>query len=112
MKKIFTIVLIAGVILIMAGGTVFAGNTYDPEIKGRIIKQQIRIDDGIASGELTRTEAVVLQDNLNEIKAKEAMLKADDRLTTRERVRLHRMLDRNNEIIFKKKHNPVRRLYP
>ncbi len=112
MKKILAIGFIAGVILIMVGGNIFAGNTYDPKIQERVAEQQKRIDEGIASGQLTRAEVNILQDNLNRIKAEEARLKADRRLTPRERVRLHRMLDRNSGMIFKKKHNPIRRLYP
>jgi len=82
-----------------------------PGIDQRIASQQRSIDQGIHSGQLTRDEARILQDNLNYIQREEARLKADGSLTNEERERLHRMLDQNNKIIFDKKTNPVRRFY-
>lgn len=112
MKKILAIGLMTGIILVMVAGSVFAGNTYDPVISDRIAEQQKRIDEGIASGQLTRAEADILQDNLNWIKAEETRLKADGKLTPKEGARLNKMLDRNSNMIYKKKHNPIRRLCP
>jgi len=82
-----------------------------PDIDQRIANQQRSIDQGIHSGQLTRDEARILQDNLNHIEREEARLKADGSLTNEERERLHRMLDQNNKIIFDKKNNPVKRFY-
>ena len=82
-----------------------------PGIDQRVADQQRRIDQGIISQELTRGEARILQDNLNYIQWDEARLKADGSLTNEERERLHRMLDQNSDIIYDKKHNPVKRLY-
>jgi septal ring factor EnvC (AmiA/AmiB activator) len=79
--------------------SVFADNFAD-----RLEKQQSRIDQGISSGELTRKEAAILQDNLNVIKEGYARLK-------HERERLDNMLDKNSEMIRNKKHNPVKRLH-
>jgi hypothetical protein len=112
MKKILAIGLMTGIILVMIAGSVFAGNTYDPVINDRIAEQQKRIDEGIASGQLNRAEADILQDNLNWIKAEETRLKADGKLTPKERARLNKMLDRNSNMIYKKKHNPIRQLCP
>ncbi len=112
MKKILAIGLMTGIILVMVVGSVFAENTYDPVINDRIAEQQKRIDEGIASGQLTRAEADILQDNLNWIKAEETRLKADGKLTPKERARLNKMLDRNSNMIYKKRHNPIRRLCP
>ena len=100
---------ILGVFLVVTAGSVFAGNVDDPGIQDRIMEQQKRIDEGIASGSLTRDEAARVQDNLNRIKAEEARLKADGKLTKRERARLQHELDRNSDKIFKKKHNQRRR---
>jgi hypothetical protein len=80
-------------------------------IDHRIASLQRRIDQGIISGELTRDEARILQDNLNYIQREEARLKGDRSPTNEERERLHRMLDQNSDIIFDKKNNPVRRFY-
>jgi hypothetical protein len=111
MKKVWGFILAASLVVILSAGNVFAGNTYDPKIQERITKQQQRIDQGIASGNLTNTEAGILQDNLNWVKAEETRLKADGKLTERERERLRKMLDNNSNMIYKKKHNAIKRLY-
>lgn len=77
----------------------------------RIDSQQRRINKGIASGELTRKEADMLQDNLDWIKAKYTRMTADDMFTQREQEHLDKMLDKNNEMIYSKKHNPARQIY-
>lgn len=105
------VVLLAGIVFFMFAGSVSAGKTDDPGLQKMISDQQKRIDTGLASGQLTRDEAAVLQDNLNWVKTEEARMKADGRLTPKERRRLHRILDNNSGMIYKKKHNPVRRLY-
>ena len=111
MKKVWVFIVVASLVVILSAGNIFAGNTYDPKIQERIAKQQQRIDQGIASGNLTNTEAVILQDNLNWVKAEETRLKADGKLNKRERERLHEMLENNNHMIYKKKHNAIKRLY-
>ncbi len=88
----------------------YAGNTKDPGIHSRIEEQQKRIDQGIASGQLTRREADIVQDNLNRIRESEARMKSDGKLTPKERARLEHMLDRNSKMIYKEKHNPIRRI--
>jgi hypothetical protein len=80
-------------------------------IRERIRDQQRRIDKGIASGELTRPEAETLQDNLSWIKYEFARLTDDGNLTPGERTRLDGLLDRNNNMIINKKHNPVTVFY-
>ncbi len=82
-----------------------------PDIDQRIGNQQRRIEQGIHSGQLTRDEARILQDNLNHIQREEARMKADGSLTNEERERLHRMLDQNSDVIYDKKSNPVKRFY-
>ena len=111
MKKVCVFIVAASLVVILSAGNILAGNTYDPKIQERIAKQQQRIDQGIASGSLTSTEAGILQDNLNRVKVEETRLKADGKLTERERERLHKMLDDNNQMIYKKKHNAIKRLY-
>ena len=71
----------------------------------RIKNQQHRIDLGIRSRELTRGEADILIDNLNRIRDEFHRLKRDGRLNWMEADRLDRMLDRNSEMIWAKKHN-------
>jgi predicted metal-dependent hydrolase len=84
---------------------------YQADVPERIADQQWRIDQGVASRELTRAEADVLQDNLNWIKATFVKMKADGRLKQKEISRLDSMLDRNSQMIFNKKHNPIKKVY-
>lgn len=79
--------------------------------EARIAEQQARIDQGIASGTLTRNEADDLQDNLNWIKHRLARYGADGRLGPNEQRTLWGLLDQNEAMIFKKKHNVVSRFY-
>ncbi|MBI2876115.1 MAG: hypothetical protein HYY20_04470 [Candidatus Tectomicrobia bacterium] len=82
--------------------------TFDPGIQRVIENQQKRINQGIGSGELTKDEAKILQDNLQWIRDREANLKADGSLTTAERQEIIDLLQSNNQMIINKKHNPVR----
>lgn len=80
-------------------------------IGARIAEQQKRIDQGIASGALTRREAAVLQSNLDRIKLMASNMRAANggMLRPGQRARLNRRLDRNSAMIYNKKHNPIRR---
>jgi hypothetical protein len=82
-----------------------------PSIRERIENQQIRIDQGIAAGRLSRSEAAVVQDNLNWIKRKFARMKAESSLAPGEIDKLNQMLDRNGVMIFKEKRDAIRRIY-
>lgn len=79
-------------------------------IHERIENQQARINQGIASGQLTRGEADILRDNLNWIRNRFRQLSSDGMLTEREAHNLNKMLNENSEMIQQKKHN-ARRLY-
>jgi hypothetical protein len=89
---------------------IVAGAAY-ADIPDRIRDQQQRINQGIRSGELTRSEADVLRDNLNWIKERFNRMTADGLLTPGERAKLDDMLERNNQMIYNKKHNPIGRVY-
>jgi septal ring factor EnvC (AmiA/AmiB activator) len=86
---------------------IVAGAAY-ADIPDRIRDQQQRINQGIRSGELTRSEADVLRDNLNWIKERFNRMTADGLLTPGERAKLDDMLERNNQMIYNKKHNARR----
>jgi dsDNA-binding SOS-regulon protein len=81
-------------------------------IPDRIKDQQVRIDQGIRSRALTRAEADILIDNLNRIRDEFHRFKRDGKLTWREADRMDRMLDRNSEMIYAKKHNSNVRIAP
>ena len=80
------------------------------DFQERIRNQRERIEQGIRSGELTRSEADILFDNLERIRDRFSRMKADGRLTLEEQARLDRMLDDNSRMIWNKKHNAPRRL--
>ena len=111
MKHGFILAVMGIFILTLTSSIVCAQPVRDIGIQERIAAQQSRIDQGIVSGRLTQREAAIIQDNLNWIRDRELRMKADGILTGRERERLHRMLDQNSEMIFRKKHNRIRRLY-
>ena len=83
---------------------------HKPEFESRIESQQRRIDQGIASGELTRKEADIVQDNLDRIRDAYSRMKSDGRLTQQEREKLDRKLDHNDKMIYNKKHNRIERI--
>jgi hypothetical protein len=83
-------------------------NIYSGNFPERIREQQERINGGIASGQLTRVEADILLDNLDRIRAAFARMKQDRVFTAREMNRLDELLDRNSQMIYKKKHSPAR----
>ena len=78
---------------------------YRPEVTYRFENQQKRIDNGIKSGALTKQEVATLQENLNKAKAKYADLTKDGKFTAAEEEKVHKLLDKDSEIIYKKKHN-------
>jgi predicted nuclease with TOPRIM domain len=79
------------------------------DFQSRIENQQGRIDKGVAKGDLTRREADILQDNLNQIRDEYSRMKADGRLTPGEADRLERDLDVNDRMIQDKRNNEIRR---
>ena len=78
---------------------------HRPEIQHRFENQQKRIDAGVKSGALTKQEAAVLQENLSKAKAKYEALNKDGRFTQAEEEKMHELLDKDSQIIDKKKHN-------
>lgn len=114
MKKTTGIFLLSLLVVILSASFVVAGNMYGPQIKHRRIAQQKWVDKGFAPESLTRTEARKLRKlryHLNCIRAEGSRLNADCHLTTRERARLHRMLDKNRKNFYCKRYNNICRLY-
>jgi len=77
--------------------------------EARIHQQQKRIDDGARTGELTRKEAEIVQENLDKIRTVYSRMKADGRLTEKEQDKLDKKLDRNDKMIHNKKNNAIER---
>jgi hypothetical protein len=101
---------VVGIVLLSVGA--FAANdpTHDPNIVARFERQQMRIDQGVKSGTLTKDEAALVQDNLNRIKAEEAKLKAAGQLTPKAKESLNKKLDLNSKMIDSQKKNAIKRI--
>ena len=76
-----------------------------PRIDHRQAAQQRRINQGIASGELTRREADRLEREQARIRRAEDRALADGRLTRNERAKIERMQDKASAHISAEKHD-------
>jgi uncharacterized membrane protein YebE (DUF533 family) len=85
-------------------GAVFAQNAT-PNLDQRQANQQKRINQGVATGQLTPREANNLQRRQNRLNVNEQRAKADGVVTPAERQRLNREANRNSRKIYNKKHN-------
>jgi len=81
------------------------------DISDRIDNQQDRINAGISDGSLTRSEADIVQDNLNWIRREFSRAKSDGVVTRGEYDRITADLNHNDQMIYNKRHNPVRRMH-
>jgi uncharacterized membrane protein YebE (DUF533 family) len=76
-----------------------------PRVDQREANQQQRINQGVASGQLTGKEAANLQNQQNRIQAAEGRAKADGVLTAQERKNITKRQNKANRDIYRKKHN-------
>jgi predicted metal-dependent hydrolase len=102
---------VSAVVLVVMGVNLVAYAAPAESIADRLDTQQRRIDQGIASGALTRGEVGILNDNLYWIKSTYARMQSDGKLNPAEIRKLDEMLDRTGAMIFDKKHNPIARVY-
>ena len=79
--------------------------TATPRIDQRQANQQKRINQGVASGQLTPQETANLQKRESKIAADEAAAKADGKVTKAERAHLRHEENRASRAIHQKKHN-------
>lgn len=100
------------VVALALGGAVFAqapaapvDPLATPRIDQRQAKQQNRINQGVASGQLTPREAARLQQREGKIAVHEAKAKADGVVTPSERRRLRREENRTSKAIYRQKHD-------
>lgn len=82
-----------------------SAQTATPGIDARQERQQQRIEQGLASGELTKREAARLEREQARIERHEAAAKADGVVTREERRQLHREQHRASRHIAKEKHD-------
>lgn len=94
--------LIFAIWLSFAATTAFADT---PRADARQDNQDDRIDQGVASGELTKREAARLDAQQDHIENKEDRAEADGVVTKREKASLERSQDRANRRIVKQKND-------
>jgi hypothetical protein len=96
-----------GITLAVASLGAFAQGSapVTPRIDQREANEQARIDAGVASGQLTRREALRLQRQQTRIRHAEAKAKADGVVTPTERRELTRMQDESSANIHAQKHD-------
>ncbi len=98
----FTRALLIG--LIAAAAPVYA-QTATPGVDARQERQQQRIDQGVASGELNQREASRLERQQDRIQGMEERAKADGVVTKQERRAIHGAQNRASRNIAKEKHD-------
>ena len=103
MKRLMMIVLAAALTLSIAG--VASARPCNGRVDRRVARQELRIRQGARAGQLTRGELRRLQAHQRHIRRMELRARADGRVGPRERVRLHRALDRQSARIWRLKHN-------
>ena len=105
MEKIITTILTWSIAFMLAVAPTFAASTDDPGIQKREENQQKRIEQGVQSGQLTPKEAGQLEAREAKIKQDEERMKADGKLTKKERAKLTKEQNKASKKIHKKKHN-------
>jgi uncharacterized protein YoaH (UPF0181 family) len=83
--------------------------TRDPAVNARQANQEERIEQGVASGELTHKEARELREEQRDVKQLEKANKSDGKLTNAERKDLHQELNETSEEIHEEKHDAQQR---
>ncbi|MBA5636472.1 hypothetical protein H3H37_05330 [Duganella sp. LX20W] len=101
--KINKVLLTAALATLIAPA--FAQNTATPKIDARQERQEMRIDQGINSGQLTGKETANLEKREAKIEADKVKAEADGKVTRQERAHLNRELDHSSNKIYRKKHN-------
>ena len=100
MKK--AVVLFA---LFVFGIASVAAQTHTPRVARRQVKQQVRVEQGVRSGELTKGEARRLERQQRKIAVDKRRAKSDGVVTPAERAKLNREQNRASKRIYRTKHN-------
>ncbi|MCX6175182.1 MAG: hypothetical protein NTZ27_10550 [Ignavibacteriales bacterium] len=103
MKRIFAILIILSV-----SYTAISAQTVTPKIDKTQKNQQLRIHQGIKSGELTRGEVRKLENQQKAIQRDKRIAKADGALTPGERRHIRNEQNRASKNIYIKKHNRIK----
>ena len=101
MKK--AVIAAAGLILLTS--TAAFAQTATPRFDQRQERQQQRIDQGVASGQLTQREATRLEAGQERLQRMEDKAKSDGTVTRQERARLQHAEDVQSRRIYREKHD-------
>ncbi|WP_243364005.1 hypothetical protein [Fundidesulfovibrio terrae] len=98
--------IMVGLLALSFSGAAFAkkGST-SYNIDQREADQELRIQQGVKSGQLTPKEASKLEKGEARIQSREARMKSDGRLTPNERKQLNHQLDVESKKIYREKHD-------
>lgn len=99
MKNVKTLAAVGGLLLL------FGSNVFATNINARQTNQQVRIAQGVASGELTVWETARLQKGQIELNRMERRAKRDGIVTKRERAALNAKANKESTKINRKKNN-------
>jgi hypothetical protein len=88
---------------LLVGGSAYAQSMYG--IDQRQDYQQNRIEQGIQSGQITRSEAYRLEQGERAIDRAQARARADGVVTQNERYRIDQMTDRQGQQIYRQSHD-------
>ncbi|MBA5688330.1 hypothetical protein [Rugamonas apoptosis] len=83
----------------------FAQSTTTPKVDARQERQEMRIEQGVNSGQLTARETLNLEKREAKIESDKEKAKADGKVTPQERAHLNKELDHTSNKIYRKKHN-------
>ena len=100
---------IAAVLALLGAQAVFAqAAPQTPRVDRREARQEQRIEQGAASGQLTPKETARLEKQQDRIEASEAQAKSDGKVTAKERARLTAQQNKANRKIRHNKHDRQR----
>ncbi len=101
-----SIKILGGLLIVMLTITSVANaQTRTPVIDRREMRQERRINQGVRSGELTRSEARHLRADERKLNRDKRLAKADGVVTRAERAHLRREENRISRAIYRDKHN-------
>jgi len=98
-------IAIAFAMIVATGGLAYAEGTETPRVDQRQVEQQQRIDQGVASGQLTEREANRLNKEQEHINTMETKAKSDGVVTKKERAKIEHAQDRASRHINRQKHD-------
>lgn len=97
---------IVALLSFMAFGMIISANAQTtPRVDQRQDNQRQRIQQGVASGELTRRETAHAVQDQRRIRRAENIAEADGTVTQRERARLHHMQNTASRQLSRNKHD-------